>query len=130
MSGKYIAAREQLGAGSLSWTGERILAQLVSDAYQFDERHHSAADLTGKIGEPVELTGKSVSGGWAHCANLEFRQVRADRDAVALVVYRAGSKSRPATLIVHLDQIDSFPLRPNGGNILLEVSADQGLFRF
>ena len=126
MSGKYTEAREAFGAGDLSWTRDRIVAQLVSGAYVFAPVHRGAGALTGLIGEPVVLTGKSVKDGWASSARLTFRQVSGP-DAVALVLRRDGGEGQ-STLIAYLDQIERFPMKLNGGDIAIDAP-DKGFFR-
>lgn len=129
MSGKYIAARDGFGAGSLSWTDDRIVAQLLSAAYRFDEEHTDASDLSGKVGAPIELTDKTLDEGCACCAKLLFREVRGD-EVVAVVFHRepTGRSKQSATLIVYIDNIANFPMMPNGGDIIIDID-DDGIFR-
>ena len=139
MSGKFNAARAAFGEGTLSWTRDRIVAQLVSAAYKFNEQHAVAASLTGKVGAAVELTGKSVTGkGWLRAANLAFPRVKGET-VVAIALHRApaAGSAQQATLIVFLDDIHAdpkdpssmaFPMVPNGGDILVSVP-EQGIFR-
>lgn len=127
MSGKYNAARDAFGDGRLSWTGAKIVAQLVSAAYAFKETHTDARDLKGHVGKPVELTGKSIKDGYAKAANIRFNQVTGD-DVVAIVLRRESAEERDKTLIVYLDQIAQFPMKPNGGDIVIDAPAN-GFFR-
>ena len=129
MSGKYNAAREAFGEGSLSWTRDRIVAQLVSAEYVFAESHTAARDLKGKVGEPVVLEGKSIKSGRARAAKLVFRQVTGS-PVVAIVLHRAplAGSSQAGTLIAYLNGVDKFPMVPNGGHIEVDVP-EQGFFR-
>lgn len=128
MSGKYLAAREAFGEGALSWTRDRIVAQLVSAAYVFNELHAAAGDLAGQVGEPIELTEKSMTGGWAGAAKMVFPQV-SGAEVVAVVFYRQpAGKKQASTLIACMDSVDNFPMTPNGGDIEIDI-AGAGIFR-
>lgn len=128
MSGKYDAARDAFGDGKLSWTRDRIVAQLVSADYAFNPRHTDRRDLKGLLGTPVVLTGRAMERGWAKALDIVFKQVSGGADAAAVVIRRDGAEEKSTTLIVHLDQVEGFPMKTNGGDIIARVPA-QGLFR-
>lgn len=127
MSGKYDLARELFGDGLLSWTKDRIVAQLVSAEYVYLAKHRDARDLRGLVGAAVVLNGKSIAGGWAKADTLLFRQVSGP-EVVALVIRRDAAEEKRKSLIVYLDDIERFPMTPNGGDIEVEIPA-AGLFR-
>lgn len=127
MSGKYDAAREAFGAGELSWTGNAIVAQLVSAEYAYDGSHRDARRLKGEVGEPVELTGKSIEAGYAKADKLVFRQV-SGAAPVAIVFHRRAAAKADATLIFFQDNVINFPMPTNGGDIEVEVPP-RGIFR-
>lgn len=125
MSGKYGAGRQRFGEGRLDWRSQPLVAQLVSAAYIFNPAHKTGADITGAVGKPVELTGKTIENGWAKCASIAFRDVKGEEvDAIVIRCDGPGEQ----TLVVYLDAIDRFPMKPNGGDILVAVPP-QGLFR-
>jgi hypothetical protein len=130
MSSKYNAARRAFGEGSLSWTRDRIVAQLVSAEYKFNETHATDTWLAGRVGDPVELAERSVAAtGHVRAKQMIFRAVRGPQ-VVALAIYRApgeGSK-QPRTLIAYIDDVEAFPMMPNGGDILIDMP-EQGIFR-
>ncbi len=119
MSGKYLAARDAFGEGSLSWTNDTILAQLVSAAYSFNETDTA---LTGKVGTAVELTGKAFADGWARANGMVFKQVKGP-SVTAIVFHRADG-----LLIEYCDAVQDFPMVPNGGDIEVDV-IEPGIFR-
>lgn len=120
MSGKYLAGRNAFAAGNISWPNDMILAQLVSASYRFNEDHR-LGDLTGIVGEPIELSEKDIADGWLTAANIRFQQVRGEE--VVAIVFHNGNVP-----IEYHDAIDNFPLHPNGGDI--EISIQQpGIFR-
>jgi hypothetical protein len=126
MSGKYTAARQAAGEARLSWVGDRVVAQLVSAEYIFNAGNKSAADIKGAVGAAVEITGKTLEGGWAKCSALTFPKVKGAEVLGMVVRLDSGGETTP---IVYLDGIESFPMRPNGSDIVVAVPA-QGLFRF
>jgi hypothetical protein len=130
MSGKYDVAREGFGDGTISWTKDKIVAQLVTREYVFDPKHKDARTLKGALGAPLTLSGKSIPGGWAKADNMIFKEMPGDGqiEVVAMVIRRDAKEENRKTLIVHLTDIEKFPMKPNGGDILIDVPAS-GLFR-
>jgi hypothetical protein len=127
MSGKYDAARQAFGAGDLSWTGDPIMAQLVTAEYAYDAGHKDADALKGAVGDPVELTGKSVDFGYAKADKLVFRQIRGPAPA-AIVFHRQAGTEGKSTLIFFQDNIVNFPMQTNGGDIEI-ATPPRGIFR-
>lgn len=123
MNGKYCCAREAFGDGSLSWTDDKIAAQLVSAAYQFHEGMQDAGTLSGKVGAPATLNDKTMADGWARAAMITFKQVSGERPA-GIVFYRESDQMP----IAFIESVDGFPLATNGGDIELEIPAP-GIFR-
>jgi hypothetical protein len=128
MSGRYDRAREEFGKGALSWTKQRIVAQLLSREYVFSAAHTDRRDLRGLIGNALELTHLQIPNGWARCANLVFREVRGQAPVVAIVFRREAPEEKDKTLIAYIDQVSGFPMMPNGGDILVDTP-DPGFFR-
>ncbi len=130
MSGKYLAARQAFGDGSLSWTRDRIVVQLVSAKYIFDENDQDADAVAGKLGDRIELMGKSTTDGWMKASRLIFREVSGVDPAVAVIFHRQviSGKSKPNTLIAYIDAITGFPMTPNNGDIEINIPAP-GIFR-
>ena len=128
MSGKYDAARDAFGSAALSWTESRIVARLVSTAFLFNHAARDPAGLAGLLGEPVELEHKTLAAGWAGASTILFKQVAGAAKAGGIVLYSPADEGRGPVLIVHLNEIDKFPMQLNGGDIEIDVP-DPGLFR-
>src|SRR5512141_1322519 len=111
MSGKFLAARDAFGEGTLSWTDDDIRAQLVSGAYVFDE---ASQRLSNTVGDSVPVTGRTMANGWARAAQMLFRQVKGPV-VKGVVFYR-----NDGLLIMHCDNVQDFPMQPNGGDILVD----------
>ena len=134
MSGKTDAARQAFGEGTLSWTRDRLFAQLLTAEYQYSDAHTSATQLTGRLGAPVELTGKTIARGHARCATIVFGKIKGDQPAVAYAIYR--DRPNAQLLVAYIDAITGFPMMPNGGDIVVdppdpseERLAGAGIFR-
>lgn len=125
MSGKYISARNAFGSGDLSWPADQIMAQLVSAQYVFDETHKALSDLSGAVGSPIRLSGTKMVNGWARADAMLFKQVKGP-SVCAVIFYRDGDAG--VVLIGYSDQIERFPMLPNGGDIELDVM-EPGIFR-
>lgn len=130
MSGKYDSARQGFGDGSLSWTKDKFIAQLVTAGYVFDAKHANAQSITGAIGVGISISGRQIPAGWAKCDQLIFKAVPGDgqTEVVAIVIHRESKESAHETLVVYLSDISNFPMRPNGGDIIIDVPSP-GLFR-
>lgn len=131
MSAKYDAARQAFGEGTLSWTRDRLFGQLLGSDYVFSEKHTTPAQLgSARIGDPVELTGKTIARGYARCGTIAFKRVPGPRQAVAYAIYRDHPASNGGQLLVaFIDGVDGFPMLPNGGDILIDPPETGGLFR-
>lgn len=127
MSAKYDDARDEFAEALMSWTRDRFVAQLVSREYIFSATHRVAADLKGQVGEPVELTGRRVSKGWLRAASPTFKELNGP-EVVALVIHRKALDGKRATLVAYLDQVERFPMKPNGGDLILDLP-EQGILR-
>lgn len=128
MSGKYDAGRDAFADGRLSWTRDKIVAHLVSAAYVFSAKHTDRRDLKGLVGDPVVLTGRSVSAGWVRAAAMTFKQV-SGADVVGVIIRRdVLNDDKGSTLLAYLNEVDRFPMKTNGGDIEIRPP-EQGLFR-
>lgn len=125
MSGKYTAGRQRFGEARLDWRTQNMVAQLVSVGYIFNPAHKTGADIKAAVGKPEPLTGTLIENGWAKCNTMTFRQVRGEE--VGGVVIRCDGPSEH-TLICFIDGLENFPMKPNGGDIIVTVPP-QGLFR-
>jgi hypothetical protein len=127
MSARYDLSRQLFGEGSLSWTRDAIVAQLVTADYKFNLAHRDRRDLRGLIGEPVALTGRTVPRGFAKADSVLFREVKSG-DVVGVVFRRDAADESKTNLIFYADGIAGFPMRANGGDIKIDLPA-QGIFR-
>ena len=119
---RYDAGREAFGQARLNWPQDDIVAYLVSDAYRPRASHKFAESLIGIIAGPESLQKRSIDDGYAKADAVLFPRVHGEKDAVGLVVAR-----RDSVLIAYSDEIEDFPMRLNGSDIL--VSFEPHLFR-
>lgn len=119
---RYPAGRQAFGEGRINWPKSAIVAYLVSEEYRASESHRGVGDLRGLIAGPIELTGRTITDGYARAERVRFDKVRDERKAAAVVVAQKGG-----TLIAYNDEVSNFPVQPNGADI--DVKFDPFLFR-
>lgn len=119
MNTRYDAGRKAFGLRQIDWAAGEISAVLVSPEYKFQPSHRTLDALEGIIGQAIALSGRSVTDdGYMVAAPLRFQKVLSDKRATAVVIFHAaGSRS---TLIAYFDDIETFPIQPNGGDIDVE----------
>jgi len=124
MSAKYHEGRDAFALAQISWEKSDVVAELVSLEYVFNPDHQASAKPLKVVGKQEGVDGRSVGGGgWARCSKLVFRQVSGPQ--VRAVVFRLAGDG---TLIFYCDEVANFPMRPNGGDIEIDVP-ERGLFR-
>lgn len=119
---RYNSCREAFGEGRLNWPADDIVAYLLANEYRPKATDRFTKELTGVIAGPEPLRGRSIADGYAKADPALFRRVKDDRDASAVVIAR-----RDSVLIAFSDEIDEFPMKLNGGDIL--VKFEPFLFR-
>ena len=114
MNGRYLAGRDAQAKGQIKWELDDIEAALVDvKKYQFKETHRIFSELVGVL-SGIKIEGrKVVDGGYCRAAEMHFPKVQGD-EAGAVVIYQ---KNGP--LLAYLDEIDKFPVRLNGGDIVV-----------
>jgi hypothetical protein len=137
----FDSAKEGFLDGSLDWDTGTQKASLVR-GYNASTSHKFLTDVTsngGTIVSTVTLSGKTVTGGRAGCANPVFPTVTAGAAIQSVIIYQssaAGGGADLATsaqrLIAHFDSAgaNGLPVTPNGLNIPVTVDPGvNGLFR-
>lgn len=126
----YAAAKEKFLRGEFDWLLEDFRAVLIDlDNYTVDFSADEFLDdipSGARVATSPNLSGKTVTAGVADAANLTFTNVSGARSE-AVVIYRETGLATTSDLIAYLDEIDTFPVTPNGGNITLLFS-EQGIF--
>lgn len=125
MSGRYDAGRDAFGEGKIRWSGDTIMAQLVSAEFAFNPSHRDPAEIKGRVGSAVGLRDKSIERGWTKAGSITFPQVKGPK-VTGIVLWHAGEPD--STLLAHLDEISGFPIHPNGGDIHIDAPMNE-LFR-
>ena len=107
---------------------DTIKVALVSNAYSpvtaaTGDQYYSS--VSGVIGTPATLTGKSVTGGVFDAADLTFTSVTSTATVTQLVLYKDTGTASNSPLIALIDSATSgLPVTPNGGDIT--ISWDNG----
>lgn len=122
----YTPYREWLMAHLMTDT---VRAQLVDAAdYTFSAAHQflSSVPVAARIGSPIALTTKSITGGVFDAADASVPTVTGD-PAEAVVLYVDTGVEGTSRLICYLDSAAGLPVTPNGNaiNILWSNGANR-----
>lgn len=119
MSALYTSYKESLLGTSPNLATADVRGVLVdTGTYTFSAAHTNLSQITSgaRIGTPVALTGKTITGGVFDAADPTYTGVSgASIEAVVLYVHNATETA--ATLIGFFDGLT---LQPNGGNITIQ----------
>lgn len=119
MNQRYNSARQAFGEGRLNWVKDEIVGYLVDASYQFSALHIAVQDLKkGVLAGPEPMDKRAIAGGYATSSPAIFESVKGD--PVALVIAKKN-----ATLIAYIDEIEGFPVKVNGVDVVVKFRRDQ-----
>lgn len=105
------------GATNTSLTAGTVKVALVDTAsYTYTAAHEFYSSVSGVVGTPVALSGKSVTDGVFNAANATLTTV-SGATAEALVVYIDTGTAGTSRLVAYIDTASGLPVTPNGGDI-------------
>lgn len=121
-SALYDKGREGFLDGSIDWDTDDIRVILVDTAdYAVDLALHDNLDdvaAAGRVAVSGALTGKSVTGGVADAADVNFGNVTGDQSE-ALIIYKHTGVESTSRLIAYIDSATGLPVTPGGGPITI-----------
>lgn len=116
--------------GDIAWERDDIQALLIDpEKYKPDvDNDETLSDIpTAAILKTNLLTGRRVINRWCRADPVIFGRVKgASAGAVVLMKAFEGSQELPV-LIAYIENIEGFPMKPNGGDIQVNWSTD-GIF--
>lgn len=124
-SALYSSFKELLLGGDIDLATDTIAVVAVDAAdYTFSAAHTSMTNVpaASRVGSPVTLTGKTITGGVFDAADITLAGVTGDQFE-ALVVYKVGGTDATSPLIAYLDTGTGLPATPNGNDINIVWSA-------
>lgn len=133
MSVVQKSAKDAFEKADIDLLVDTIRAVMVDDTYVYDESHDFLNDVPSgtRVGSPVTLTGKSVSGGWFNATIPPFTSVASGRIVKALWIYKwTGVESTSPLIDFKNRRADTslLALLTNGGDITFTVGSS-GIFR-
>lgn len=109
-------------------TGTVKAALVDTGTYTYSAAHQFYSDLTGVVGTPVEITGKTFTDDVFDGADVTFTSVTG-ATAEAIVLYVDSGVTTTSTLVAFFDTgVTGLPVTPNGGNITVTWNAS-GIFK-
>lgn len=105
---------------------DTIKVALVSSTYTPNTASNQYySSVSGVIGTPATLTGKSVTDGVFDASDITFTSVTSTATVTQLVLYKDTGTASNSPLIALIDSATSgLPVTPNGGDIT--ISWDNG----
>lgn len=116
----YDKGRDAFLNGSINWTSDTVKVALINTStYTVNlSTHQFFSDLSGVVGTPVALSGKSSSAGVANASTATFTAVTGSASG-ALVIYKDTGTTTTSPLIAYIDSATGLPVTPNGGDITI-----------
>lgn len=128
---KFLKGREHILNANVNWPLDTIRAVLVDmDDYTLDinlDEYLSAIPTAARVAT-TDLTGKTVTGGYADADDGLWTAVSGDQ-CEAVVVYKWTGSAGSSPLIAFIDDAANLPVIPGGGNIEVQWSSEGGIFR-
>lgn len=119
MNRRYDSGRQAFGEGRLNWAKDDIVGFLVDATYRFSASHRTVQDLkSGVLKGPEPMDKREIKDGYASSAPAIFESVKGE--PVALIIAKAN-----ATLIAYIDEIEGFPMKVNGVDIVVKYRRDK-----
>jgi hypothetical protein len=122
-SALYDKAREEYLAGNYDFDGDDVRAIIVNISgtgtlYTFSAAHvfMTSINAASRIGTPVSLASKTVTGGVADAADTTLVAVSGDSCEAIVLFNEGGGTDATRELIAYIDGIS---VTPNGGNITI-----------
>lgn len=118
----YDKGRDAFANGGINWASDTIKVALVGSGYTADMANDQYfSTITGVIGTPSALTGKSSSAGVVNASNVTTGTIATGSTITQLVLFKDTGTASTSPLIARMD-VTSTPT--NGGTIT--VSWDTG----
>ncbi len=123
-NGLYDKARESFLDGTLSWTTGTINAALIdTGTYSVNlATHDFFDDVSGVVGTPTAITGRTATAGVADGDDVTFTAV-SGTTVEAIIIYKVGGGAGSSPLIAYIDTGTGLPVTPNGGDLIVVWSS-------
>jgi hypothetical protein len=124
---KYKEAILQSAANSNMSSGTVKVALVDTGAYTYSAAHEFYSSVSGVVGTPQTIGGKTLTNGVFDGADVTFTAV-SGASCEALVIYIDTGVAGTSRLIAFIDTgVTNLPVTPNGGDISITWNAS-GIF--
>ena len=130
----YNAGRQKFLEGGIAYLTDTIkiigVATTGTTPYTFSQTHANLSDVpAGSILAAAQaLATKTSTNGTAGAANVTFPSVPAGTTPIgALILYKDTGTSTTSTLVAYIDTASGLPVTPNGGSIIVQWDATNGI---
>jgi hypothetical protein len=124
---KYKEAILQSAANSNMSSGTVKVALVDTGAYTYSAAHEFYSSVSGVVGTPQTIVGKTLTNGVFDGADVTFTAV-SGASCEALVIYIDTGVAGTSRLIAFIDTgVTNLPVTPNGGDISITWNAS-GIF--
>lgn len=122
----YAKGKQAVLNAEINFDTDTIKAALVSSAYaqNLSADEFFAGISAHVLGTPQTIANTTIANGTFDGDDVTFLAVAAGSTAEAVVLYKDTGNPATSRLLAYLDQITSFPIATNGGNI--QVQWDNG----
>lgn len=116
----YPKAKEQFLQGGINLLSVTVKVALIdTSAYTYSSAHEFYSSVSGVVGTPQTLVGKSVTNGQLAADSVTWTALTGNT-AEALLVYVDSGNPSTSRLIAYQDTgVTGLPLTPNGGTVTL-----------
>ncbi|UBB15420.1 hypothetical protein [Comamonas odontotermitis] len=102
---------------------DTLKVAMLPATFDHEGTYQNLADLGEIIGTPVELTGKSITGGVFDATDVDFGTVPAGKSPGSVALYRQGADAATSPVLqIIKDDIMGLPFAGNGGGFKLRWS--------
>lgn len=119
----YPKGKEKILLGQVNFRDDTLRAVLLSNTYAYSATHEFLSDVAAhQLGVPVELTGKSITGGVFDANDVTF-VVPTGQTVRAIALYKDTGIAGSSSLLDYIDTVTGLPLVTNGADVVINWDA-------
>lgn len=118
----FNAGKQGMLNAEIDFDTDTLKAALMSDAYvRSVSAHKFLADVSAsQLGASVTLVNVTIVDGVFDADDVKFLAIAAGANGKSVIIYKDTGNPATSTLLMDIDQITSFPIATNGGDITVQ----------
>lgn len=112
----YPTAAQKLWEAQFNWTVDTFKVALLSSTYVYNSSHEFYTSLSGVVGTPQTITGKTNVLGVLDALDTLFAALTGSQVTQA-VVYKDTGVAATSPLLFHLNSGNNLPITPDGTDL-------------